>query len=174
MLNLNDVINATALILGILLLFFVSYFAIEVVYEPNLKQDIQYIRELPSDELKAKEIANFVNQKTPWEMGIFSDKFPWLFFNKTPVITYYIEGGSCGLQAQLYQYIAEKTGLKSRLISNSSEDHAWVEVYIEGKWIPVDPFQKYYDDPQVYERNWKKNISKVYAFEDGEIGRAHV
>jgi hypothetical protein len=32
----------------------------------------------------------------------------------------------------------------------------------------VDPSEKRIDDPKMYERDWKKNLTKIYAFENGE------
>jgi hypothetical protein len=31
----------------------------------------------------------------------------------------------------------------------------------------VDPSEKRINDPEMYERDWKKDLKEVYAFEDG-------
>jgi len=33
----------------------------------------------------------------------------------------------------------------------------------------VDPSEKRIDDPKMYERDWKKHLKKVYAFENGSM-----
>ena len=33
----------------------------------------------------------------------------------------------------------------------------------------VDPSEKRIDDPKMYERDWKKNLKEIYAFENGNI-----
>jgi peptide-N4-(N-acetyl-beta-glucosaminyl)asparagine amidase len=50
-------------------------------------------------------------------------------------------------------------------------DHVWTEVWNqkEGKWMHVDPSEKRIDDPKMYERDWKKNLKEIYAFENGSI-----
>jgi transglutaminase-like putative cysteine protease len=48
-------------------------------------------------------------------------------------------------------------------------DHAWTEVWESGqmRWVHVDPSEKRIDDPEMYERDWKKTLREVYAFENG-------
>jgi len=57
---------------------------------------------------------------------------------------------------------------RARLILDMS-DHVWTEVWNEKekRWIHVDPSEKRIDDPEMYERDWKKNLKKIYAFENG-------
>jgi len=33
----------------------------------------------------------------------------------------------------------------------------------------VDPSEKKIDDPEMYERDWKKDLKEVYAFEKGNM-----
>jgi hypothetical protein len=33
----------------------------------------------------------------------------------------------------------------------------------------VDPSEKRIDDPLMYERDWKKNLKEIYAFENGNM-----
>ena len=49
-------------------------------------------------------------------------------------------------------------------------DHVWTEIYDEAhsRWIHIDPSEKRIDDPKMYERDWRKKLTKVYAFENGE------
>jgi hypothetical protein len=48
-------------------------------------------------------------------------------------------------------------------------DHVWIEVWDkpQKRWVHVDPSEKRIDDPFMYERDWKKSVKKVYAFENG-------
>jgi transglutaminase-like putative cysteine protease len=48
-------------------------------------------------------------------------------------------------------------------------DHAWVEVWDNKacRWVHVDPSEKRINDPEMYEREWKKDLKEVYAYEDG-------
>jgi hypothetical protein len=40
---------------------------------------------------------------------------------------------------------------------------------LQGRWVHVDPTERRIDDPYMYERDWKKNLTLVYAFEDGKV-----
>jgi hypothetical protein len=33
----------------------------------------------------------------------------------------------------------------------------------------VDPSEKRINDPLMYERDWKKNLKEIYAFENGKV-----
>lgn len=61
-------------------------------------------------------------------------------------------------------------GYRARLILDMS-DHVWTEVWDkkERRWLHVDPSEKRIDDPFMYERDWKKDLREIYAFENGEI-----
>jgi peptide-N4-(N-acetyl-beta-glucosaminyl)asparagine amidase len=50
-------------------------------------------------------------------------------------------------------------------------DHVWTEVWDNEteRWIHVDPSEKKIDDPLMYERDWKKNLKEIYAFENGNV-----
>jgi hypothetical protein len=43
----------------------------------------------------------------------------------------------------------------------------WEEA--ENRWVHVDPSEKRIDDPLMYERDWKKSLSNIYAFENGKM-----
>ena len=76
--------------------------------------------------------------------------------------------GKCREFSVLFNAICLANGYRARLILDLS-DHAWVEVWDAklGRWIHVDPSEKRIDDPEMYERDWKKNLKEVYAFEKG-------
>jgi len=50
-------------------------------------------------------------------------------------------------------------------------DHVWTEVWDtkRRRWVHVDPTEKRIDDRFMYERDWKKNLTEVYAFENGAV-----
>jgi peptide-N4-(N-acetyl-beta-glucosaminyl)asparagine amidase len=50
-------------------------------------------------------------------------------------------------------------------------DHVWTEIWNEKerRWMHVDPSEKRIDDPKMYERDWKKNLKEIYAFENGSV-----
>jgi peptide-N4-(N-acetyl-beta-glucosaminyl)asparagine amidase len=50
-------------------------------------------------------------------------------------------------------------------------DHVWTEVWDDKqkRWVHIDPSEKRIDDPFMYERDWKKNLQEIYAFENGGL-----
>ena len=78
--------------------------------------------------------------------------------------------GKCREFSILFAAVCLANGYRARLILDIS-DHAWVEVWIPKKnqWIHVDPSEKRIDDPMMYERDWRKKLTGVYAFENGEL-----
>ncbi len=78
--------------------------------------------------------------------------------------------GKCREFSILFAAVCLANGYRARLILDMS-DHAWVEVWIpkENRWIHVDPSEKRIDDPMMYERDWRKKLKEVYAFENGEL-----
>ncbi len=78
--------------------------------------------------------------------------------------------GKCREFSVLFTAICLANGYRVRLILDMS-DHAWSEVWDAklNKWIHVDPSEKRINDPEMYERDWKKNLKEVYAFENGVL-----
>ena len=76
--------------------------------------------------------------------------------------------GRCGEFSILYTALCLAEGYRARIVLDMT-DHVWTEVYDKSrsKWIHVDPSQKRIDDPEMYERDWKKKLTKIYAFENG-------
>jgi len=76
--------------------------------------------------------------------------------------------GKCREFSVLFTAVCLANGYRARIILDMS-DHAWTEVWdakLE-KWVHVDPSEKRINDPKMYERDWKKNLKEVYAFENG-------
>ncbi len=61
------------------------------------------------------------------------------YFGDNPqIISYYMSGG-CQELAVLFNEVANRVGIDSRVVGTGTEDHAWDEVKIDNQWIPVDP-----------------------------------
>jgi hypothetical protein len=78
--------------------------------------------------------------------------------------------GKCREFSILFAAVCLANRYRARLVLDMS-DHAWVEVWIpkKNRWIHVDPSEKRVDDPMMYERDWRKKLKEVYAFENGEL-----
>ncbi len=76
--------------------------------------------------------------------------------------------GRCREFSILFMAICSANGYRARIILDLS-DHTWVEIWnpSQKRWVHVDPSEKRIDDPEMYERDWKKNLTEVYAFERG-------
>jgi len=78
--------------------------------------------------------------------------------------------GRCGEFSILFTALCLAHNYKARIILDLS-DHVWTEVWDneEERWVHADPSEKRIDDPKMYERDWKKNLKEVYAFENGTM-----
>jgi peptide-N4-(N-acetyl-beta-glucosaminyl)asparagine amidase len=78
--------------------------------------------------------------------------------------------GRCGEFSVLFTALCLAHDYRARLILDVS-DHVWTEVWDGGqkRWVHVDPSEKRIDDPFMYERDWKKTLREIYAFEDGKV-----
>jgi len=78
--------------------------------------------------------------------------------------------GRCGEFSILFTSLCLAHGYRARLILDMT-DHVWTEVWDNKKerWVHVDPSEKRIDDPFMYERDWKKKLKKIYAFENGKM-----
>jgi hypothetical protein len=78
--------------------------------------------------------------------------------------------GRCGEFSILFTALCLAHNYRARLILDMS-DHVWTEVWDneQNRWIHVDPSEKKIDDPLMYERQWKKNLKEIYAFENGNV-----
>jgi len=78
--------------------------------------------------------------------------------------------GRCGEFSILFTSLCLAHWYRARLILDMS-DHVWTEVWDDKqkKWVHIDPSEKRIDDPFMYERDWKKNLQAIYAFENGGL-----
>lgn len=76
--------------------------------------------------------------------------------------------GKCGEFGILFTALCLAHSYRARLVLDMS-DHVWTEVWNdkERRWVHVDPSERRIDDPGMYERDWKKDLKEIYAFENG-------
>lgn len=99
------------------------------------------------------------------------DKVPRLIYSIRPNLIFYNKLGACGEYSMLFMEMAKTAGIQVRVAGTLAEDHQWNEVLINDEWVHVDPTldsPNDFDHPHVYENDWKWNLSKVYAFNNGE------
>jgi transglutaminase-like putative cysteine protease len=87
--------------------------------------------------------------------------------------------GRCGEFALLYNGLLLANGYKSRIVIDCSTlkdkskkaagDHVWVEVFINNRWVHVDPTEKRINQPLMYAQEWNKDVNLVYALTDKEV-----
>ncbi len=109
------------------------------------------------------ELLDWIHEKVSWsddEMERHSDPLEILAYGK----------GRCGEFSILFTALCLANGYRARLILDMT-DHVWTEVWeeAENRWVHVDPSEKRVGDPLMYERDWKKSLSNVYAFENGRM-----
>ncbi len=107
------------------------------------------------------ELLEWLHSKVEWSKGNIrrhNDPIEILEYGK----------GKCGEFGILFTALCLAHNYRARLILDMS-DHVWTEVWNEKerRWVHVDPSEKRIDDPKMYERDWKKNLKEVYAFESG-------
>ena len=78
--------------------------------------------------------------------------------------------GRCSEFSVLFTALCLAHNYRARLILDMS-DHVWTEVWNsqEKRWVHVDPSEKKIGDPEMYERDWKKDLKEVYALENGQV-----
>lgn len=113
--------------------------------------------------LSLTELLGWLHEKVKWSDGDIirhNDPMEILIYGK----------GKCGEFSILFTALCLAHNYRARLILDIS-DHIWTEVWNEKqkRWIHVDPSEKKIDDPEMYERDWKKDLKEVYAFENGNM-----
>lgn len=78
--------------------------------------------------------------------------------------------GRCSEFSVLFTALCLAHNYRARLILDMS-DHVWTEVWNprQKRWVHVDPSEKKIDDPEMYERDWKKDLKEIYALENGQV-----
>lgn len=128
--------------------------------DPSL---LQRLRDLLSEKLTLTELLDWVHNKLKFDKGeITRHNEPF------EILKYGL--GKCREFSVVYTAVCLASGYRARLILDVS-DHAWTEVWDSTRkiWVHVDPSERRVNDPLMYERDWKKNLQGIYAFEGGQI-----
>jgi hypothetical protein len=109
-----------------------------------------------------EELLDWLHKKVEWSKGHITRR-------NDPLEIIGYGKGRCGEFSILFTALCLAHNYRARLILDMS-DHVWTEVWNEDerRWIHVDPSEKRIDDPFMYERDWRKNLKEVYAFENGK------
>jgi len=138
-------------------------------------------------EWEVKDFTNAYNRRPDFFLDPFY-RYPVYFDNgvkvrvlapvipelsNNPYWTAFFKVGACGELASLFNEVANRAGIKTRIVGTKGEDHSWVEVKINGEWIHADPTLyflsyryhlniKWINNPRFYDLIWF-NISKVFV-----------
>jgi len=128
--------------------------------EPSLLNEL---RSLFERKYSLQELLDWVHKKVKFDNGNIvrhNDPREILAYGR----------GRCGEFSILFTSLCLAHNYRARLILDMS-DHVWTEVWDNARkrWIHVDPSEKRIDDPFMYQRDWKKNLLAVYAFENGKM-----
>jgi hypothetical protein len=109
------------------------------------------------------ELLAWVHERLRWDNGEIerhNDPLEILAYGK----------GRCGEFSILFTAVCLAQGYRTRIILDMS-DHVWSEIWDSrtNRWMHVDPSDSRIDDPLMYERDWKKTLTHVYAFENGKM-----
>ena len=95
-------------------------------------------------------------------------------------ITDGIAFGRCGEFALLFNGLCLANGYKTRLVfdasvltnrsKSSAGDHVWVEVWVNNRWLHIDPTEQRIDEPKMYAVDWNKEINNVIAITKDDSG----
>jgi hypothetical protein len=68
---------------------------------------------------------------------------------------------------------------KSRIVIDCSElrdnskraagDHVWNEIFVNERWMHVDPTDRRIDQPWMYAKEWGKDVNMVFAITENDI-----
>jgi len=109
------------------------------------------------------ELLEWLHEKVEWSKGD-------IIRHNDPLEIVAYGKGRCGEFGILFTALCLAHNYRARLILDMT-DHVWTEVWDDKtkRWVHVDPSQKIIDDPMMYERDWKKNLKEIYAFENGNV-----
>jgi len=132
----------------------------KMLSEPSLLSEL---RSLFERRYTLAELLDWVHQRLEFDKGEIvrhNDPQEILAYGK----------GRCGEFSILFTSLCLAHKYRARLILDMS-DHIWTEVWDDKtkEWVHVDPSEKRINDPLMYERDWKKNLNAIYAFENGNM-----
>jgi len=152
-------------------------------FKPYAENYLDVMKSLNSSQTKAKMAALLdpsYNQTDlfTWEGSriTFADDPAGSFENPFQILA---DGeGICLQWSIVYVSACLALGYQSRLVVATDTStwtfiHVWAEDYYNGSWVPVDPSDKAWNQPQVYlSWDWGSQIGstvRIYAFEDGSF-----
>jgi transglutaminase-like putative cysteine protease len=126
-------------------------------------QILTELRSLFEREYSLPELLDWLHARVKWGKGNIKRHN-----DPKEILTY--GKGRCGEFSILFTALCLAHNYRARLVLDMS-DHVWIEIWNkkEKRWIHVDPSEKRIDDPKMYERDWEKNLTAVYAFENGKM-----
>jgi transglutaminase-like putative cysteine protease len=109
-----------------------------------------------------QELLDWLHPKLQWSRGEITR-----YSNPLEILKY--RKGRCGEYSILYTALCLAHGYRARIILDMT-DHVWTEVWnpAQKRWMHIDPSEKKINDPKMYERDWRKKLAKIYAFENGK------
>jgi len=115
------------------------------------------IDDIKDTSVKVREIADFTEENyeqaynRPLTLSIFLSRFLFGITNDPYFVAYY-KAGAYAESASLFNFYANKSGFESRIVGTPAEDHQWVELKIDDRWVQADPTIYYYayTDPSNY------------------------
>ena len=121
------------------------------------------LRNLFERRYSLRELLAWLHCRVKWSKGKISR-------HNEPMEILAYGKGRCGEFSILFTALCLAHNYRARIVLDMS-DHFWTEVWnkAEKRWVHVDPSEKRVDDPKMYERDWKKNLKEVYAFERGSM-----
>jgi len=130
------------------------------IADPQILADL---RNLFERKYSLPELLEWLHSKVKWGKGNIKR-----YNSPKEILTY--GKGKCGEFSILFTALCLAHNYRARLVLDMS-DHVWTEVWNEKerRWVHMDPSEKRIDDPKMYERDWKKNLKEIYAFENGSI-----
>lgn len=123
---------------------------------------LSQLRSLFERRYTINELLEWLHEKVKWSRGNIkrhSDPLEIIAYGK----------GRCGEFSILFTALCLAHSYRARLVLDMS-DHVWTEVWDnkQKRWVHVDPSEKRVNDPLMYERDWKKDLKEIYAFENGK------
>jgi hypothetical protein len=179
---LRTILNKSRLILfslitALLLFSLIFWIYAEIQGYEGIQRTVSEIRvNSTSQEIFVKNILKWEHENVafsyaPLTGNINIDRILRLIYSNRPNLIFYNKRGACGEFSMLFMEMAKTAGIQTRVAGTLAEDHQWDEVLINDKWAHVDPTldpSENFNNPHVYENEWKWNLSKVYAYNNGE------
>ena len=107
------------------------------------------------------ELLDWLHKNIEWSKGD-------IIRHNDPIEILKYGKGRCGEFSILYTALCLAHGYRARIVLDMT-DHVWSEIWNprQKRWMHIDPSEKRIDDPKMYERDWRKDLTKVFAFENG-------